>query len=317
MAEFTWSFDAPSGTYKSHAMSSKLWEKSVEMTIFLDHVRTLDGFGRNSGESLTLIRVADITEPTSAALQESIRIPEDEFALSAKSITVQELGRAVPYTSLSRDLSQFDIENPIQRKLRDQMRLTLDTMAAAAFQLAKVKYVPTGTAATPTNTITTNGTPGTAATRNLQVFDIEEIRDYMFDTLRVPPAEGGDYIGIFRTLALRGIKRDDDWADWHRYTDPQVKYNGEVGRLEGVRFMETNHANALQKIGTGSVLGEGIVFGEDSVAMVEAMTPELRAAIPGDFGRSRAVAWYGILAFDIIWDTGNAGEAKVVHVAST
>lgn len=317
MAEFTWSFDAPSGTYKSHAMSAKLWETSVENSIFMDHVRPIDGFGRNSGESITLIRVANITEPTSAVLQEAVRIPEDEFSLSSKSITVQELGRAVPYTSLAKDLSQFDIENPIQRKLRDQMRLTLDTMAATAFKLAKIKYVPTGTAGSPTDTITTNGTAGTTASRNLQMFDVEEIRDYMFDTLRVPPIDGGDYIGIFRTLAMRGIKRDDDWADWHRYTDPQVKFNGEVGRIEGVRFIESNHANALGKIGSGSVLGEGIVFGEDAVGMVEAMTPELRAAIPGDFGRARAVAWYGILAFDIIWDTGNAGEAKVVHVTST
>jgi hypothetical protein len=42
------------------------------------------------------------------------------------------------------------------------------------------------------------------------------------------------------------------------------------------------------------------------------MTPELRASIPGDFGRAKAVAWYGILEFDVIWDTDNAGEAKMV-----
>ena len=51
--------------------------------------------------------------------------------------------------------------------------------------------------------------------------------------------------------------------------------------------------------------------------LAEAMAPELRAAIPSDFGRSKAVAWYGILAFKLIWDTGNAGEARVVHVTST
>jgi hypothetical protein len=65
------------------------------------------------------------------------------------------------------------------------------------------------------------------------------------------------------------------------------------------------------------VLGEGVVFGEDGVVLAEAMTPELRAAIPGDFGRSKAVAWYGILEFGIVWDTGNAGEARIVHVSST
>jgi hypothetical protein len=29
------------------------------------------------------------------------------------------------------------------------------------------------------------------------------------------------------------------------------------------------------------------------------------------------VAWYGIFQYGIIWDTGNAGEARIVHVTST
>lgn len=314
MAQFTWKFDAPTGTYKNHALSMKLHEAAVENSIFMEHVRPVDGFGKGAGETVTLTRIRNVTEPTSAALDEMMRIPEDEFSLSTKSITVAEFGRAIPYTSLSDDFSEFNIENPIQKKLRDQMRLVLDTKAAFEFKQAKIKYVPTGAA---TNNITTNGTPGAAATVNMNVAHVEMIRDYMFDTLQVPPLENDDYIGIFRTLGLRGIKSDADWKAWHQYTDPQAKYNGEVGRIEGVRFIESNHARALGKIGTGSVLGEGVVFGEDAVAMAEAMTPELRAAQPSDFGRSKAVAWYGILEFGIVWDTGNAGEARVVHVAST
>jgi len=314
MPQFTWTFDAPTGTYKNHTLASKLYEAAVENSVFVDHVRTVDGYGRGKGESVTLTRVQNITEPLTADLEETVRIPEDEFNLTTKTITVREIGRAVPFTSLSQDLSRYDTENPIQRKLRDQMRLVLDTKAATAYKLAKVKYVPTGAAS---NNITTNGTPGAAATANMNFFHVEEIRDYMFDTLQVPPLEGDDYLGIFRTLGLRGIKRDSAWEEWHKYQDPQAKYNGEVGRIEGIRFIETNHARALGKIGSGSVLGEGVVFGEDNVAIAEAMTPELRAAIPGDFGRSKAVAWYGILEFDIVWDTGNAGEARIVHVSST
>ena len=314
MAQFTWKFDAPTGTYKNHELSVMLWEAAVENSIFVDHVRPVDGFGKNAGESITLTRVRNVTEPTSATLDETLRIPEDDFALSVRQITVTELGRAVPYTSLSLDFSEYDLENPIQRKLRDQMRLVLDTKAAIEFKNAKVKYVPTGAT---TNNITTNGTPGATATSNMNIFHVEAIRDFMFDTLNVPPLENDDYLGIFRTLGLRGIKNDTEWKTWHQYTDPQAKYNGEVGRIEGVRFIESNHAKALGKIGTASVLGEGVVFGEDAVALAEAMSPELRAAIPGDFGRSRAVAWYGILEFGIVWDTGNQGEARVVHVAST
>jgi N4-gp56 family major capsid protein len=313
VATFTWTFDAPTGTYKSHQMSMKLWEAALPGSVFMDHIRPIEGYGRKKGESVTLTRIANITEPTSAQLIEAIRIPEDEFAISTKAITVKELGRAVPFTSLAMDLSEFDLENPIQRKLREQMRLVLDTMAATAFKRAQVKYAITGATA---NNITFNGTFGATSTANMAVYHVEEIRDLMYDTLNVPPLDGGDYIAIFRTRGLRGIKRDANWEKWHQYTDPTVKFNGEVGRIESVRFIETNHANALANVGTASVLGEGVVFGEDAVGMAEALPPELRAAIPQDFGRSKAVAWYGILDFDIIWDTGNAGEAKVVHVGS-
>lgn len=314
MATFTWQFDAPSGTYKSHAMSRKLYEAALEKCVFMDYARPVEGFGRKKGESVTLTRVAEIAEPDDVSLEEGIRIPEDEFALSTKSITVGELGRSVPYTNLANELSEFDLENPIQKRLRSQMKLSLDTKAAVAFRSAKVKYIPTGVAAA---TIDTDGTASTQATENMNVYHCEEIRDYMFDTLRTPYWDGENYVGIFRTLGLRGIKRDPQWEEWHKYTDPSAKMNSEVGRIEQIRFIESNHNKALRKQGANSVLGEGFVFGEDSIALAEVMTPELRAAMPQDFGRQKAVAWYGILAFDIIWDTANAGEARIVHVTSS
>ena len=314
MAQWQWQFDAPTGTFKQHAMSRRLYEAAVQRSVFMDHIRPVEGFGKKQGENVTLTRISNIAEPTSGNLVEGERIPEDSFTVTTTSITVKEIGRAVPFTSFAQDLSFFDIENPIQNKLVDQMRLVLDAKAAAAFKTGQIKYVPTGFAS---NNIATNGTAGAQATDNMNVFHCEEIRDYLFDTLAAPPAEGEDYIGIFRTLGLRGIKRDPAWETWHKYTDPQAKYNAEVGRIENIRFIETNHSTALSKLGLNSILGEGVVFGADGVAMAEVLTPELRAAIPQDFGRSKSCAWYGILEFGIIWTTANAGEARVVHVTST
>jgi N4-gp56 family major capsid protein len=316
MTQFQWQFDAPSGVFKNHALSADLYKASVEDSVFMDHVKPISEFGRKMGENITLKRVSSVAEPTSVDLLEGVRIPEDTLTLSTKGITVGEIGRAIPFSSFAEDLASLDIEGTVQSELRRQMKLALDSKVAAAMtgSNAKIKYVPTGLASA---TVTTNGTAGAAASANMNVYHAEEIRDYLYDTLQAEPAEGDDYIGIFRTLGIRGLKRDPDWEEWHKYTDPSVKFNSEVGRIESIRFVETNHANALGKIGTSSVLGEGVVFGKDYCAMAEAMTPELRAAIPGDFGRSKAVAWYGILAFDIIWDTGNAGQAKGVHVTST
>lgn len=314
MPTFTWTFDAPTGTYKQHALSKKLFQAAVADTNFMDHVQAIPSFGRKMGENVTLTRIRAIAEPTSPVLTEGERIAEDSYALSTTSITVQEWGRAVPFTSLAEDLSFFDIENSIQGELKRQMKLSLDTGAATAFKSGLVKYVPTGEAS---SNIATNGTPATPALANLNMFHVEEIRDLLYDTYFAEPAEGNDYVGIFRTLGIRGLKRDPAWDQWHVYTDPSAKFNSEVGRIEGVRFQESNHSNALAKKGTGSVLGEGVIFGKDAVAMAEVLTPEMRAAIPADFGRSKAVAWYGILNFGAIWTTANAGEVKMIHVTSS
>ena len=314
MAQFTWEFDAPTGVFKSHAMSKRLYMAALENTVFMDFVKPVDGYGRKMGDTVTLTRIATISEPTSANLTEGNRIPEDTYSISTTSVTVVEIGRSVPFTSFAEDLTFFDLENGIQRRLRDQMGLVMDTKAATAFKTAQVKYIPTGLAA---GTFDTDGTASTSATANWNVFHVEEIRDYLFDTLQTPTWEGDDYIAIFRTLGLRGIKRDPAWEEWHKYTDPQAKFNNEIGRIENVRHIETNHNNALGKQGTNSVLGEGVVFGADAIVMAEVLTPELRAEIKGDFGRARAVAWYGILEFGIIWDTSNAGQARIVHVTSS
>lgn len=312
---FQWQYDAPTGTYKNHQMSSSLRMASIAECKFMQFVKPEAGYGKKKGESITITRVSNISQPTSGQLSESNRIPEDEVSLSTVAITVAEWGRAVPYTSLAQDLGKFDLNNVIQKKLRDQMALVMDKAAAAAFKTAKVKAIPTGVAEL---TMDTDGTASSQAVANLNVYHVEQIRDYMFSTLNIPAYEGEDYIGLVSTKAKRGIMNDPKWEEWHKYTSPDMKFKGELGKLENIRFIEINNTNSLSgSLGSGSVLGEAIFFGDDAVAMAVAQDPELRAAIPQDFGRAQSVAWYGILNYGLIWDTANAGEAKVVHVTSS
>lgn len=311
---FTWTYDAPTGVYKSHEMSERLRFAAIAETKFMQFVTPEPGYGRKKGEAITLTRVSALTVPTNARLTENQKIPQDTMTLTTIAITVSEWGRAVPYTNLSEDLSVFNTENQIQRVLKDQMKLVLDGAAAAAFKQAEIKAIPTGASSM---TFDTDGTASTTASANFNVYHVEQIRDYLFQTLYCPPYEGDDYIGLITTKAKRGIMSDPAWEPWHRYTDPQAKYNSEVGRLENIRFIEVNNSNALDNtIGSGGVLGEGVIFGADAVTMAVAIDPELRAEPPRDFGRQKAVAWYGILEFGQVWDTANPGEARIIHLAS-
>lgn len=313
---FQWQFDAPSGVYKNHKLSSQIREAAIAETKFMQFVRPEPGYGKKMGESINITRVSNVSVPTSSNLEENVRIPEDNVTLSTQAITVAENGRSIPFTSFAADLSHLDLRNVIQKQLKNQMKLLLDIDAATAFKAGQVKAIPTGISAL---TFDTDGTASSAATVNLNMYHLEEIRDYMFSTLHIEPAVGDDYIGLIATKAKRGIMRDPAWEDWKKYTDPSAKFNSEVGRAENIRMVEVNHASALSgSKGTGSVLGEGVFFGEDAVVMAVAEDPELRAKMADDYGRSQGVAWYGIYSFGQIWsDSASAGEARVVHLTSS
>lgn len=312
---FSWTYDAVTGVYKNHTLSSDLRSAAIAETHIMQFVSPEAGYGKKAGESITIVRISNINEPTTGTLSESERIPEDNLSMSSVAITVAEWGRSVPFTNLATQLGKFDPGSMVQKKLMEQMKLTMDTAAAAAFKTAKVVVEPTGIASL---NVDTAGTATQAATVGLNVYHVEQIRDYMFGTLHVPYYEGDSYIGLVATKSKRSLMADPGFETWHKYTDPQAKYNSEIGRLEQIRFVEINHTNALSNSkGTGSVLGEGLFFGEDAVVMAVAEDPELRRAIPQDYGRVQGVAWYGILQFGLVWDTANAGEARVVHLSST
>lgn len=317
MAQHSWVNDGPSGVYKNHDLSSKIRMAAIKEAKFMQFVKPEEGYGKKKGESVTITRVSNVTVPSDDTLSELSRVPEDTLSLSTQAITVAERGRAIPYTKLSIDLSSFDLGSAIQKKLKDQLKLRMDISAATAFKAGKILAIPTGISET---TFETDGAASNTAASNLNMFHVESIRDYMFSTLNIAPYVDDDYVCVMITQAKRGLMRDPSWVDWKKYTDPAAKFNGEVGRIENTRFVETNHTSALaDSLGTGDVMGEAVFFGEDPVTMAVAEDPHLIAEenVGNDFGRSKSVAWYGIYGFGQIWsDSANAGEARVVYMTS-
>ncbi len=316
MSTFQWQFDAPTGVFKNHKLSSSLREASIAETKFMQFVRPEPGYGKKKGESITITRVSNVVVPSDSTLEENVRIPEDEIVLSTQAITVAENGRAIPFTSFAEDLGPMDLRGAVQQQLKNQMKLSLDISASTAAKSGQVKAIPDGISSL---VFDTDGVPSTQATVNLNVFHIETIRDFMFSTLHIAPAVGDDYVALIATKSKRGIMNDPAWEEFKKYTDPSAKFNSEIGRIENTRFVEVNHASALSgSKGLAGVLGEGVFLGADALVMISAEDPELRAKVGDDYGRSQGVAWYGIYGFGQIWsDSATDGEARVVHLTSS
>ena len=317
MGAFTWEGSFATGVLKSHALSKELRYAAVAEFEVAQFCRAEPGFGRKMGDTITITKIKNIAVPDSATLSEHEDIPIDTLSIGTTGITVSALGRGVEYTSLADELSFFDLKTPIQKKLRDQLAQVNDNLAATAFKTTYVVVTPTSATGVDWQT---DGSANETATHNITVAHCGVIRDYMKDTLYVPPYEKGNYIGLGSTKLLRGIKNDPDFQQWRQWLRPgDVLFNSEVGMVEQIRWIEINNTTALaNNKGSGSTtLGEGLVFGDDGVALAEVQTPELRAAIPGNFGRYQAVAWYGVLAYGLIWNaTATAGEARVIFITS-
>lgn len=317
MSAFQWVPDMPAGVMRNRALSTKLRFASIAATKTLQFVSPVEGYGRKMGDTITLPRVRNIAEPASAVLGRNQKMPIDPMALASTSITVSKFGRGVEYDEETELLSAYAPKDFIQRSILKQMKLVLDTYYTTIFKGAQIRFTPTSATA---GTFTTDaGATQATALANGSVAHIKTIRDYMASTIHVEPYEMDYWMGMASTKFLRGIKDDPEWMAWRQYIEPEMAfYRGEIGSIEKVRFLEVTHANALSNgVGTGSVLGEALFFGEEPVVSAEVLSPELRAPFAANFGLQRAIAWYGMLAGGEVWPTANDGEARIIYVTSS
>lgn len=56
------------------------------------------------------------------------------------------------------------------------------------------------------------------------------------------PTINGKYVGIIHPYVAYDLMRDPEWVDAHKYAQPENLYEGEIGELAGVRFVQTTEA---------------------------------------------------------------------------
>jgi len=100
------------------------------------------------------------------------------------------------------------------------------------------------------------------------------------------PTINGDYVAIIHPSVAFDLRESQGWEDVHKYAQPAEIYNGEIGKLHGVRFVESTEA----KIYKGAPLTEdaanltvksGGVSGSTTVPLTEAVTSAEAEALAG------------------------------------
>lgn len=84
------------------------------------------------------------------------------------------------------------------------------------------------------------------------------------------PRINGYYAGIIHPDCSYDLMEDPKWVNVKTYSDPEGIYEGEIGRIEGVRFVETSEAKVFTGEGAGGRdVYSTLIMGADAYGVTE------------------------------------------------
>ena len=178
-------------------------------------------------------------------------------ALTALTEGVTPDGKKLEVTSIEAEVAQYgdyivqsdvleltSIDNTIveaTKILGRQAGLTLDTITRNVLQSGtNVFYCPKGDGTKVTSRTALD------ATCKLTVATIKKAVAFL--KKNNAPKIDGSYVAIVHPYAAHDLMSDPEWIDAHKYAQPENLYEGEIGKIASVRFVETPEAYVVNGV---------------------------------------------------------------------
>ena len=84
-----------------------------------------------------------------------------------------------------------------------------------------------------------------------------------------PAFEGNKYVAVVHPHVAYALRKHPDWMEAHKYAAPEQIFNGEIGELHGVRFIESNLAPIIKSAGQTYATYKTMFFGKDAFGVVD------------------------------------------------
>ena len=214
----------------------------------------------NGGKTIEFRKFAPLTKALTP-LTEGVTPDGKSLTVTAITATVSQYG---DYITQSDVLELTAIDNTILEAtelLGKQAGATLDTVVRNVMQSGtNVTYCPK-VSADGTETAV-NSRSGLDATCQLTVKVIQQVVAKL--RAQNAPTINGKYVAIVHPYVAYDLMRDPEWIDAHKYAKPDNLYEGEIGEVSGVRFVQTTEA----KIYADGVFGT-LIFGDGAYGVTE------------------------------------------------
>ena len=83
------------------------------------------------------------------------------------------------------------------------------------------------------------------------------------------PMINGRYFAVIHPSVSYDLRQDEAWIEAHKYASPEEIFNGEIGELHGVRFIENPFAPVIKEEGDTIAKYATYFFGKDSFGIID------------------------------------------------
>lgn len=325
MAGQLWSVSADGGYLYGDELSSYLRIQTQALTKFrplCDNFGDASEKGLHRGSLYQWDVVSDVGTQ-GRELAENDPMPETNSTITQGSLTVTEYGNSVPYTCKLEALSQIDVESLIDKSLKNDARKAFDIAAYLQFDATPLTVAPTGGTSTTAVTLETTGTCTVTNNVAMGADHVKAIVDVMMER-NIPPHVDDDYVAISHQSTFRPVKNDMESIEQYTPNGIVRIFNGEIGRYEGTRFVVQNNIPKGGAVDSttfdpwtrtadawnNAKSSWAFFAGGDTVMEAIVIPEEIRAKIPGDYGRSKGIAWFYLGGFGLAHT--DATNARIV-----
>jgi N4-gp56 family major capsid protein len=208
----------------------------------------------NGGKTIEFRKFAPLAKATTP-LTEGVTPDGKSLSVSTITATVNQYGDFVTQTDV---LELTSLDNTIleaTKLLGRQAGLTLDTIVRDVLNSGtNVTYCPKVAADGAETAVTSRA--NLDATSQLTVKVIQQVVAKLRG--QNAPTIGGKYVAIIHPYVAYDLMRDPEWIDAHKYANPSNLYEGEIGEIAGVRFVQTTEAKVYEGgVFSTLFLGEG------------------------------------------------------------
>lgn len=230
-------------------------------------------------------------------LTEGTQMTTKTLATNTRQVTVYEYGNAVAVSELLLQVAFRDVMADAAVLLGRDYATVVDAEERAVLE-------------TTTQKVYAGRKAGHDSLTSGDILDVRAIKDAVevLSTKNIPKVNGDFYVCFVHPHQSRNLRDDSAWINAAQYGDPDRIFNGEIGRIEDVVFIETTDLSVIAK-NTGTApqnttidTYKAILFGAEAFAKAVALPVEMRDNGIVDFGREHALAWYNIMGFGTLRD---------------